>query len=107
MAIAALGYACIRTGNIDKWEQFATGVMGMQARRADDGAVLLRYDVRDWRVRIEEGAEEDVTVLGWECQTEAEFVETLAQLGDKASIQPEQAKALSVVRTFGATRGVN
>lgn len=96
MAISALGYACIGSGKLDQWEQFACGVMGLQSRRTDDGALLLRYDVRDWRIRVEPGTEEDVTVLGWECLNESDFDDTLARLGRDASLDPGLAKARGV-----------
>jgi len=96
MAISALGYACISASNVDKWERFACEVMGLQGRRSDDGALLLRFDQRDWRFRIEQGDDDDVTVLGWECFTEADFNDTLARLDVDARPDPQLARARGV-----------
>lgn len=92
MAISALGYACIGASNLDNWQQFACNVLGMQARRSEDGALLLRYDNRDWRLRIEQGSEDDITALGWECSTQAEYNDTLAGLGAEAAPDPDLAR---------------
>ena len=95
MAIGALGYVCIRASDLGAWERFGTGVLGLQAV-ASDGAVLLRADSRAWRFRIEQGDEDDVTSVGWECTSEAEYLASLAQLGDNAVVDPALAAARGV-----------
>lgn len=96
MAISALGYVCIGTSDPDAWARFACEVMGLQARRAEDGALLLRVDRRDWRLRIEQGSADDITIVGWECASRTDFEETLALLGDAATLDPALARARDV-----------
>lgn len=96
MAISALGYVCIGASDLDAWERFACDVMGLEARRANDGALMLRVDRRDWRFRIEQGSEDDITVVGWECDSQDEYEATLALLGDAATVDPDLAKARGV-----------
>jgi len=97
MAISALGYVCVRAQDLAAWERFATMVLGLQAHFDADGALLLRADSRGWRFHIEQGDEDDVTSIGWECSSEAEYLATLAKLGDRAVINPALA-ALRGVR---------
>jgi biphenyl-2,3-diol 1,2-dioxygenase len=96
MAISALGYICVRARDLPAWERFATGVLGLQAQRDADGALLLRADSRSWRFRIEQGDEDDVTTVGWECTSEADYLATLAKLGDRATINPALAASRGV-----------
>jgi hypothetical protein len=91
MAISALGYVCVRARDLPAWERFATTVLGLQAQTGADGALLLRADSRGWRFRIEQGDEDDVTIVGWECSSEADYLATLAKLGDRATINPALA----------------
>jgi len=96
MAISALGYVCVRARDLPAWERFATTVLGLQAQTGADGALLLRADSRGWRFRIEQGDEDDVTIVGWECSSEADYLATLAKLGDRATINPALAASRGV-----------
>lgn len=96
MAISALGYIIIGASDLDAWERFACGVMGLEARREEDGALLLRADSRDWRFRVEQNSIDDIVAVGWECSTEAEYHATVKNLGGDALEDTALAKARGV-----------
>jgi len=95
MAISALGYVCIRASDLKAWERFGVEVLGLQAV-VSDGSLLLRVDNRAWRFRVDLGDEDDVVGVGWECASEADYLATLAHLGDSATVDPVLAAARGV-----------
>jgi 4,5:9,10-diseco-3-hydroxy-5,9,17-trioxoandrosta-1(10),2-diene-4-oate hydrolase len=79
MSIAALGYLEFEVSNLDKWENFATQVLGVGMMRTDGGAIL-RWDDRAARVFLKEGPADDLTTIGFECADEDELAHSLAKL---------------------------
>ena len=88
--------------NVDEWEQFATGVLGLQAHTRDpDGSLLLRMDDYHHRFIVSPGDADDLTLVGWEVADE----ETLKAMADQLSANdiavewgsPEEAEARRVV----------
>ena len=65
--VAQLGYIGLGVSNVDEWEQFATGVLGLQAHARDpDGSLLLRMDDYHHRFIVSPGDADDLTLVGWE-----------------------------------------
>ncbi len=100
--VAQLGYIGLGVSNVDEWEQFATGVLGLQAHTRDpDGSLLLRMDDYHHRFIVSPGDADDLTLVGWEVADE----ETLTAMGDQLSANniavewgsPEEAEARRVV----------
>jgi 3,4-dihydroxy-9,10-secoandrosta-1,3,5(10)-triene-9,17-dione 4,5-dioxygenase len=66
--VRSLGYVVVSTGDLDAWEAFATGLLGLQVSERTADRLLLRND-RYWcRLRVELGSAEGVTALGWEVE---------------------------------------
>ena len=100
--VAQLGYIGLSVSNVDEWEQFATGVLGLQAHTRDpDGSLLLRMDDYHHRFIVSPGDADDLTLVGWEVADE----ETLTAIGEQLSANdiavewgsPEEAEARRVV----------
>jgi 2,3-dihydroxybiphenyl 1,2-dioxygenase len=75
-----LGYLAIEARDLDAWEAFAVGVLGLQAARRADGTLVLRCD--DWAQRfvVSQGAADDVTTIGWEVDDAASLDAMMARL---------------------------
>lgn len=68
--ISSLGYLCVASNHLARWEAFAVDVLGMMARRRDsDGVLALRMDAWEMRLRIEPGPEDDLVAVGWQFET--------------------------------------
>ena len=79
MSIAALGYLEFEVSDLDKWEKFATQVLGVAMDRTVGGATL-RWDERAVRVFLHEGPLDDLSALGFECADEDELADTVSSL---------------------------
>lgn len=77
--IFGLGYVRVWQADLEQWEEFAQGVVGMAAARVTDDRILLRMD--DWVARfvIESGEPPAIggqgpmapaIGIGWECKSE-------------------------------------
>ncbi len=65
-AVSQLGYLGFEVSDVDAWETFATGVLGLHATRRSDGVVVLRNDSRQARFFLFSGDADDLAVMGWE-----------------------------------------
>ena len=90
MGISQLGYIGIGVSDIKGWEQFATGVLGLEvSERATDGSLYLRMDEHHHRLALYPTGEDDVTCIGWE----------LSEAGSLESLIPKlQAAGVEVKR---------
>jgi len=65
--IKRLGYLTVAAGDIDRWRQFAFGVLGFaEGTGADPSALYLRMDERAARIVIVPGDVDRVLTVGWE-----------------------------------------
>ena len=89
--VFGLGYVRIWEADLDQWQQFAEGVLGMMGERDGDGRLLVRMD--DWigRFIAEEGrassAEDPGVVvpnvaIGWECTGEEAWTDARRAIDD-------------------------
>ncbi len=65
--LKSLGYITISTNDIDRWRQFAFGVLGFaEGKGPDPSALYLRMDERAARLIVVPGATDRVLAVGWE-----------------------------------------
>jgi 3,4-dihydroxy-9,10-secoandrosta-1,3,5(10)-triene-9,17-dione 4,5-dioxygenase len=65
--LKSLGYITISTANIDRWRQFAFGILGFaQGNGPDNSALYLRMDERAARLIVVPGETDRVLTIGWE-----------------------------------------
>lgn len=81
MSVSSLGYVVIQTGDLARWREFGTTILGaMAATSTDPDVLLLRIDDRPFRLWIEKGDREGVVAAGWELPSKAAFDEAVARL---------------------------
>jgi len=71
-SVQQLGYLVFEVSNLEAWEGFATGVLGLTiARRGGDGTLAMRNDSRAQRFVVRPGPADDLAALGWQCADDA------------------------------------
>ncbi|MFF5988804.1 VOC family protein [Prauserella flavalba] len=88
MSVNALGHLSISTSKKDEWLKFAGNVLGMQICQSNpDGVTRVRLDDRSYRLEFEEGADEELTRIGWEVPDAAGLEDVIARLeGDGLTV---------------------
>jgi 2,3-dihydroxybiphenyl 1,2-dioxygenase len=99
--IRGLGYIGVEVSDVDAYERFATGVLGVElARREDDGTIHLRWDEYASRMSVRPGALNDVAYAGWEVGNAGELQSLAARLNGAGVIvtpeSPEHAQRRGV-----------
>jgi 3,4-dihydroxy-9,10-secoandrosta-1,3,5(10)-triene-9,17-dione 4,5-dioxygenase len=70
--LKSLGYVTVQTADIDRWRQFAFGVLGFaEGKGPDPSALYLRMDERAARIVIVPGDDDRVLTVGWEVRDHA------------------------------------
>lgn len=96
--ISNLGYTVFGVSDLARWERFAVDLLGFQVGRREEGLLVLRMDQHEQRVVLEQGAEDDLRVAGWQIDTEAEldaFVEQVRAKGvavEQCSVELARAR---------------
>lgn len=71
-AIKSLGYITVAASDIERWRQFAFGVLGFaEGKGSDPSALYLRMDERAARIIIVPGDVDRVLTVGWEVRDRA------------------------------------
>jgi 3,4-dihydroxy-9,10-secoandrosta-1,3,5(10)-triene-9,17-dione 4,5-dioxygenase len=89
--IFGLGYIRVWEADLEQWQQFAEGVLGMMSERDGSGRLLVRMD--DWVARfiVEEGpasisersgSPASNVALGWECLSEEAWASARRAIDD-------------------------
>lgn len=84
--LKSLGYITVAASDIDRWRQFAFGVLGFaEGSGPDPSALYLRMDERAARIIVVPGDIDRVLTVGWEVRDHAALEEVKTSL-DAASI---------------------
>lgn len=79
--ISNLGYFVIGASDLDAWEHFGVGILGLQTGRRVPGQLLtFRADDLEQRLIIEKSPDDDLLAVGWEFDTEDDLEEFVSQL---------------------------
>jgi 2,3-dihydroxybiphenyl 1,2-dioxygenase len=105
--LKSLGYITISTKDIDRWRQFAFGVLGFaEGKGPDSSALYLRMDERAARIIIVPGETDRVITVGWEVRDHAGLQRVKAALDGagvafkELSVQEADARRVEEVITF-------
>jgi 3,4-dihydroxy-9,10-secoandrosta-1,3,5(10)-triene-9,17-dione 4,5-dioxygenase len=80
-AIKSLGYITVAATDIERWRQFAFGVLGFaEGKGSDPSALYLRMDERAARIIITPGDVDRVLAVGWEVRDHAGLEEVKSAL---------------------------
>lgn len=91
-SVVGLGYVVINASDLDAWESFGSGLLGMQIAERTPDRLLLRLDDRAYRFDIRRDPSDAVETLGWEVQTAADL-EAAAQRLEGAGYAVKRADA--------------
>lgn len=65
--LKSLGYITVSTNDIDRWRQFAFGVLGFaEGKGPDPSALYMRLDERAARIIVVPGDSDRILTVGWE-----------------------------------------
>src|SRR5262245_53824365 len=81
--IHSLAYVGLGVSDLDRWQWFATEILGMQVSRRDEHGIGLRMDEYCQRFFLEQNPIDDLLVAGWQFRTEGELEEYVAELRGK------------------------
>jgi 3,4-dihydroxy-9,10-secoandrosta-1,3,5(10)-triene-9,17-dione 4,5-dioxygenase len=105
--LKSLGYITISTIDIDRWRQFAFGVLGFaEGKGPDDSALYLRMDERAARIIIVPGDADRVITVGWEVRDHPALQRVKASLDaagvpfKELSVQEADARRVEEVISF-------
>jgi 2,3-dihydroxybiphenyl 1,2-dioxygenase len=86
----SLGYVTIQTADIDRWRQFAFGVLGFaEGNGPDPAALYLRMDERAARIIVVPGDGDRIATVGWEVRDHA-GLERVKEVLDGAGVPYKQ-----------------
>jgi 3,4-dihydroxy-9,10-secoandrosta-1,3,5(10)-triene-9,17-dione 4,5-dioxygenase len=80
--VVGLGYVVVSATDLDAWEDFACGLLGLQCAVKDTDQLQLRMDDKSYRLDIRRSDEDNVQTLGWEVRGERELREVADRLRD-------------------------
>jgi 2,3-dihydroxybiphenyl 1,2-dioxygenase len=105
--LKSLGYITISTVDVDRWRQFAFGVLGFaEGKGPDDSALYLRMDERAARIIIVPGDADRVIAVGWEVRDHPALQRVKASLDaagvpfKEMSVQEADARRVEEVISF-------
>ena len=106
--IEALGYLGLEVSDLGRWATFASTMLGLQVVENGPSQIDLRMDDYAWRLRLSEGALDDLTFMGWEVKDAARLTALTRRLesaGSRSNSYPPrpQRSAVSPVRSASAT----
>ena len=79
--IKSLGYITVAASDMDRWRQFAFGVLGFaEGNGSDPSALYLRMDERAARIIVAPGDVDRVLTVGWEVRDHAALEEVKVTL---------------------------
>ncbi len=86
VGVSSLGYLGFEVSRLDKWEEFATKVLGLAvAERGDRDEMVLRLDDYRQRIVLKEGEADDLAFIGWEVDSR-EDLEALRRRLEEAGV---------------------
>lgn len=107
MKTSSLGYLTFSATKPSSWRSFGTDVLGAMDVSPADADIRLKVDEHPFRIRVETGDTDQLTAMGWELGSQAEYEALFSQLmgkgvdvarGDQAG-----AKKRCVTEYFTAT----
>ena len=69
--VKELGYIGIEASDLDAWEKFGVGVLGLALESKDDARLVFRMDAKAHRIVVERGPADDLVRQGYDCFDDA------------------------------------
>jgi 2,3-dihydroxybiphenyl 1,2-dioxygenase len=102
--LSSLGYVVLNVSDLDAWEHFATGIIGLMVGCRDENSIALRMDEYAQRILLQKGPEDDISAAGWQFDTNRDLEEYVSRLRalevDVFEADPRMVKGRRVERLF-------
>src|SRR5512146_1003519 len=93
-SVSQLGYLGFKASNLDAWETFATQILGIESLgRNENGALMFRIDEYQYRFVFEQGAKDDLDLIGWQVDDERALAALADQLKAAAGTEVQRGTA--------------
>nr|P47231.1 RecName: Full=Biphenyl-2,3-diol 1,2-dioxygenase 1; AltName: Full=2,3-dihydroxybiphenyl dioxygenase I; Short=DHBD I; AltName: Full=23OHBP oxygenase I; AltName: Full=Biphenyl-2,3-diol 1,2-dioxygenase I [Rhodococcus globerulus]CAA53297.1 2,3-dihydroxybiphenyl 1,2-dioxygenase I [Rhodococcus globerulus] len=100
MSVQRLGYLGIEVSDVDAWRTYATMRLGAMEAPAPEGTARFRLDSRAWRFMVTPGPADDLSVAGYEVDSEGALMQV------KTRLEAYGVKVTSESSELAAERGV-
>lgn len=91
MDIRGLGYVTVASTDLQRWQRYATDVLGMMVEAGAE-RLLLKMDERPYRILVERADRDGFGACGWEVAGKAQFEQAIAEL-QAADVQVQRGNA--------------
>lgn len=91
MDIRGLGYVTVASTDLQRWQRYATDVLGMMVEAGAE-RLLLKMDERPYRILVERADRDGFGACGWEVAGKAQFEQAIAEL-QAADVQVQRGDA--------------
>ncbi|WP_271103867.1 VOC family protein [Pseudomonas tohonis] len=91
MDIRGLGYVTVASTDLQRWQRYATDVLGMMVEAGTE-RLLLKMDERAYRILVERADRDGFGACGWEVAGKAQFEQAIAEL-QAADVQVQRGDA--------------
>lgn len=91
MDIRGLGYVTVASTDLQRWQRYATDVLGMMVEATAE-RLLLKMDERAYRILVERADRDGFGACGWEVAGKAQFEQAIAEL-QAADVQVQRGDA--------------
>jgi len=105
--VRELGYIGIEASDIDAWEAYGAGLLGLQLAERSAERLVFRMDGKAHRITVEQGPADDLVHQGYDCGTEADLdaiTATLVAAGHAVEDGGADLAARRQVRTVRVTQ---
>lgn len=110
--VVALGYVIVDATDLEHWERFAAGLLGVQVAEKTANRLLLRVDQKSYRLEIRKADQDRCAVVGWETQGPDELAELAASVAkagyevERCTTEQADARKVSGLARFTDPEGV-
>ena len=103
--VMGLGYVLIEATDLDAWDAFACGLLGLQQVVRTPDRLLLRLDEKAYRLDVRRGETDAVTTIGWEVRGPRELSALAQSLENKGFLVERAAAEVAENRNVGGLIG--
>jgi 2,3-dihydroxybiphenyl 1,2-dioxygenase len=75
MTVQRLGYLGFQVSDVSGWRSFMTDKLGAMEASSSDRSARFRTDSRSWRLMVEKGTSDDISLAGYEVDSEESLVD--------------------------------
>src|SRR5258705_2365947 len=75
MSVQRLGYMGFEVSDVSAWRSFMTDKLGTMEVSSSESSARFRTDSRSWRLMVEKGTSDDISLSGYEVDSEESLVD--------------------------------